>query len=267
MRLHVFDTGTMDVPEALLFRGGNWLERRSLHALAFVVEHPRAGLVVFDTGFSQAIADDPEGYLGGFMARLAQIDPAEAGTLDHQMAAAGLEPGKVGHVVLSHMHFDHTGAIEEFGAATVVVAAAERAQAEAEHRPLDYFIETDWDNVKNWVEIDYFDKAPYATFIAHHDLLGDGSIVLVDVRGHTAGSQAMVVMLAGGPVLLTGDAAWTEESWRHAARPLMATDLKLWWEQIWRLKKFVQLVPAVHVIAGHDLGRLADGSRDDIELH
>jgi len=267
MRLHVFDTGSIDAPEGLLFRGGNWLEPRSLPVLAFVVEHPDAGLVVFDTGFSQAIADDAQGFLGSFMSRVVKPVLAEGGTLGQQMAASGLESKEVSHVVLSHMHFDHTGALEEFSGAVVVIASSERNDAEAEHWPLDGFIESDWDEVSRWAEIDYAAEAPYATFIAHHDLLGDGSLVLIDLRGHTAGSQGMIVMLPAGPVLITGDAAWTEESWRYAARPMMAHDMDLWWEQIWRVKKFVQLVPATLVMPGHDRRRLEDITREDVVLH
>ena len=267
MRLHVCNTGTMDVPEGLLFRGGSWLKPRSLQALAFVVEHPSHGLVVFDTGLGRAVEDDREAYLGWLMAGVAELSLAGAGTLDRQMTEAGLDPGGVGHVVLSHMHFDHTGALESFSGAEVVVAAAELSDAATAHWPLDYFMEGDWDEVAKWSRIDYSGRQPLATFVAHHDLFGDGSVMLIDLRGHTAGSQGMIVMLPLGPVVLTGDAAWTEESWRYAVRPMMAHDMRLWWEQIWRLKKFVQLVPATLVIPGHDLGQTATARREDILLH
>ncbi len=87
-------------------------------------------------------------------------------------------------------------------------------------------------------------------------MFGDDSIIAVDLSGHTAGSQGLIVKAPGAPVLLTGDAAWTEQSWRFAAPPIDAHDMKLWWEQVWRIKKFASLVPSLIVIPGHDLSVL-----------
>ncbi|MGH1565411.1 MBL fold metallo-hydrolase [Mumia sp. DW29H23] len=52
------------------------------------------------------------------------------------------------------------------------------------------------------------DGPPVLTFEASHDLFGDGSVVLVDLAGHTPGSVGVLLSTAGGRVLLSGDAAW-----------------------------------------------------------
>jgi N-acyl homoserine lactone hydrolase len=38
-----------------------------------------------------------------------------------------------------------------------------------------------------------------------HDVFGDGRVVLLRMPGHTPGHHALLVRLASGPVLLTGD--------------------------------------------------------------
>jgi glyoxylase-like metal-dependent hydrolase (beta-lactamase superfamily II) len=53
-------------------------------------------------------------------------------------------------------------------------------------------------------------------------------------------------------VLLTGDAAWTEKSWRWPARPISAGDMSRWVEQAWRIHKFAMLEPRLVVVPGHD---------------
>ena len=68
----------------------------------------------------------------------------------------------------------------------------------------------------------------------------------------------MIVRQQDAPVLLAGDAAPVEESWRYAAMPFWAEDDGLWWETIWRIKKFLQLVPGAVVYGGHD-ARAMDG--------
>jgi glyoxylase-like metal-dependent hydrolase (beta-lactamase superfamily II) len=46
------------------------------------------------------------------------------------------------------------------------------------------------------------------TFTRSHDLFGDGSVVLVDLAGHTPGSVGVLLHTSTGHVLLAGDAAW-----------------------------------------------------------
>ena len=52
------------------------------------------------------------------------------------------------------------------------------------------------------------DGPPVLTFARSHDLFGDGSVVLVDLAGHTPGSVGVLLRLADGWALLAGDAAW-----------------------------------------------------------
>jgi glyoxylase-like metal-dependent hydrolase (beta-lactamase superfamily II) len=106
--------------------------------------------------------------------------------------------------------------------------------------------------MEKWQTIDFSTEKPLATLLAAHDLLGDGSILALDLSGHTPGSTGLLIRTADAPVLLTGDAAWTKKSWMWPARPITAYDPSLWWEQAWRIKKFAMLEPQLVVIPGHD---------------
>jgi len=268
LRIHIFNTGGLEVPMALLYEGGSWFSTRELEMSACVIEHPSAGLIVFDTGFSPRIATHPNAYLGWLAPAVGAFSMAEGQDLPSQMRAVGLDPDAVAYVVLSHLHFDHTGSIEAFANATVVVARDERPS-----RATDRWYEPallrseDYDGVNDWFEIDFNSKDPYATFFAHYDLIGDGSIELIDLRGHSAGSQGMIVHALGGPVLLAGDAVWVEENWRYGVSPLLAHDADLLWEQIWRIKKFAQLVPSTVIVPGHDTRGVMRRNAESIELH
>jgi glyoxylase-like metal-dependent hydrolase (beta-lactamase superfamily II) len=59
------------------------------------------------------------------------------------------------------------------------------------------------------------DGPPVATFERSHDLFGDGSVLLVDLPGHTPGSIGILAHTASGPVLLAGDAAWHQLQIEH----------------------------------------------------
>ena len=65
------------------------------------------------------------------------------------------------------------------------------------------------DSLEGRTTIDYdLDGPPVLTFTRSHDLFGDGSVVLVDLAGHTPGSVGVLLHTSHGPVLLAGDAAW-----------------------------------------------------------
>ena len=65
------------------------------------------------------------------------------------------------------------------------------------------------DSLDGRTTIDYdLDGPPVLTFTRSHDLFGDGSVVLVDLAGHTPGSVGVLLHTSAGHVLLAGDAAW-----------------------------------------------------------
>src|ERR1043166_2442216 len=50
LKIHVFVTGTLRVPEALILRSGNLTKTRDLPIPVVLIEHPKQGLVLFNTG-------------------------------------------------------------------------------------------------------------------------------------------------------------------------------------------------------------------------
>jgi len=259
LEVHVFDTGTLRLPAAMIHRGASLFEAREIEVPAFVIRHPKAGLIVFDTGLSgELAAATGKNDSGGIVASLPGQD------LPSQMEQAGLLPETVRFVVVSHLHWDHTGALHSFPNAEVWVSDTELDSA---RRPPwwsgAFFHADDYESLPRLHEVSYARTSPLATFDHHVDLLGDSSIRLVDLAGHTAGSQGMLIAAEQGPVLLTGDASYVEESWRYGARPMLAQDMDAWWLVSWKIKKFSQLVPKLIVLPGHDLrpvARLTDGA-------
>lgn len=267
LQIHVFNTGSMSLPRGFLFQGGSWAERVALPTLTFAIRHPSGKTILFDTGFSKRVNSDPNDYIGFFASVVGRFSMAAEQGLAAQMREAGIDLGDVSHIVMSHLHFDHAGGIEEFPDAEVIVSYAERSRARHADGTLSFFNPKDLNSVNLWREIDFDDGAPYATFAGHVDLLGDDSVHLVPLPGHTIGGLGVIVRLEDGPVLLAGDAAAVEESWRFAAMPFVAEDRDLWWETIWRIKKFQQLVPGALVLGGHDARGLALEGRETVVSH
>jgi N-acyl homoserine lactone hydrolase len=262
LKVHLFVTGFLRLSESLVLRGGSLSDTRDLPIIAALIEHPQHGLVLFNTGLgpkSGAASSLPGGMLGLITAEISRGQGVR-----EQMLAAGFKPDAVRWVVLSSARFEHTGELLSFPNARVVVTKAERDYAR--QQPSGY-TPADLDEVSSWKFIDFESAAPLATFRAHVDLLGDDSCLLLDASGATPGTRALLVRLPHQPLLLAADLAAVEESVRYAARPASVYDMDQWWDHIWRLKRFKDLVPELIVVPGYDLGPARLAGARDIVIH
>jgi glyoxylase-like metal-dependent hydrolase (beta-lactamase superfamily II) len=266
LKLHVFTTGSLEVPRALLVRGGSWLRRQELDILAFLIEHPSQGFILFNTGLNREIAEDPERYMGPLLVALTRPKMAEGQDLFSQIEQAGLPTERVSRIVVSDLRLDHTGELERFPSAEVIVTQIEYDVAQ-EQRSNVLYREAEYNHVRRWKFIDYIPDQPIGTFTSHIDLLGDGSLILIDAAGATPGNQALLVRLPSQPVLLCGSLALIRENYLYAGMPRLLFDREAWWEKIWRLKKFKDLVPELLVFPDHDLKAVESAKAKDVMVH
>lgn len=121
------------------------------------------------------------------------------------LARTGRSPESVALLVLTHLDLDHSGNLDRFPAAEVVVQAA---ALDAAHREVDQ---------RSW-------PVRAAVGPVHWRLLdGDATVApgveVVATPGHAPGHQSVLVHLPGGAVLLTGDAVFEEADWRPDRPP------------------------------------------------
>jgi N-acyl homoserine lactone hydrolase len=231
---------------------------RPLPINAYVIEHER-GLVLFDTGQDRASVTDPHyfprGPLGRIYSRLARFEIGEADTLSRQLAAAGFDIADVTTVILSHLHQDHIGGLPELGHAEIRLSAEEFADVS---RPapemrglLRKHIELPglrWTPIK----LSALDGDELAPFSTGHDVLGDGSLVILPTPGHTPGSISLLVRRPGfAPLLLVGDLTYDIERMEHGDVPGSGNQPRMHRssEQVLELR---QRMPELVILAAHD---------------
>ncbi len=209
----------------------------------YLIQHDR-GNVLFDSGAHPSLATDPRERLGDAADNWEIQMRPDDGVLD-RIATLGLGPDDIGHVLQSHLHYDHAGGIGFFPRAAVYVQRDELAFA---HRPpvyqADIYLPADFDlPAIRWRELD-----------GEHDVFGDGRLVLVPTPGHSAGHQSLIVRLDSATVILLADAAYLVEKMRARALPAGAM---VWspdhmvasWEKIEQLEAELDAT----LIATHDL--------------
>lgn len=158
---------------------------KALTSSCYLIRHGDRAMI-WDTGVDGALAGQPAASQGVFTISLKS-------RLVEQLARIGIKPGDVGFVGISHYHDDHTGQAKDFPGATLLVGSGDWDAIKA--RPATAARFTPWISGVAKVEPVARDK----------DVFGDQSVVILDMPGHTPGHKSLLVRLASGPVLLTGD--------------------------------------------------------------
>ena len=266
IKLHIFHTGSITVSSRIVYRDGSLPQQHPLDILVFGIEHPKQGLILVGTGLNRGLVEDAPRYLGPVRSIFGQVDMQPGQDILSQLTTAQLSAERVKFVILPDLRLDHTGELESVSQAAAVVTREEHAAA-LSSSTLGLYMADEFDQVAKWQFVDFSPATPLGTFARSHDLFGDGSIELIDVTGATAGGLAVLVRLPERPVLLCGNLAWTHSQARYAWIPGLAFQRGMWWEKIWRLKKFKDLVPALLVLPDHDWAAIRKVEATGITVH
>ncbi|MBA3667559.1 MAG: N-acyl homoserine lactonase family protein [Sphingomonas sp.] len=155
----------------------------------YLVRHMNDYLL-WDSGLPAALKGKTND-IGPVAASLAQ-------TIVEQLGQLALKPADIKFIGMSHMHFDHTGQAAAFASAKLVIGKKDFELSKGEKDPFG-----PWRGAGAKVQtMDGQDV----------DVFGDGSVVALNMPGHTPGHMALLVRLASGPVLLTGDLYHSDEA-------------------------------------------------------
>lgn len=192
------------VPTSLVVEGRRRPRRIDNALTSFVVRHPEATFIV-DPGVCVDAASRAVAQLPAFL-RVAVRPPDDVVPTITALAESAFSVGGIDFALPTHAHWDHVCGLLDLPDLPVHL-----------HRT-----EHDWvmsgpiapvggvrDSLQGRPTVGYeLDGPPILTFARSHDLFGDGSVVLVDLAGHTPGSVGILLHTLDGWVLLAGDAAW-----------------------------------------------------------
>lgn len=180
--------------------------------MAFLIDHPTAGPILVDTGISREQAHAHTSYYRGAMGLVTDAD--EYLLDDDQMLPAQLERFgyrcvDIQQVVLTHLHEDHVGGLDDVAHARVTLPQREWDLRQQRYLGLvPAYYARSFQMVEHWALAD-FRTGPLHGFDSSHDLLGDGTIRLLPTPGHTGGHASVLVQADGYQILLAGDALYT----------------------------------------------------------
>jgi N-acyl homoserine lactone hydrolase len=260
-------TGTMSCPPAALEQASRLTTLRALGfatpksqyvtipAPVYLIRHPSAGPILVDTGLHGSVASKPAENLGRLLARFsrASIEPGQ--DLLAQLRDRGADPKAIRLVLMTHLHFDHSSGMSEFGGATFVITEDEWNAAANDSRPLlQGYRPAHYDYAFDYrtVSFDSDQVSSYATFGRTLDLFGDGSVRLASTPGHSAGHQSVICRLRDRDLVIAGDAVYTLGQLDGAPEPPRPFDRHNWRRSMRELQQFARTYPQAVVLPGHD---------------
>lgn len=195
MRVHHLNCATLCPP-------GRLVGTLVCHVLAV---ESAAGVVLVDCGLGTADLVAPRDRLGLFPWLVgARLDAAE--TARARLAALGIAPDDVRHVVLTHLDLDHAGGLADFPAATVHVGADEHAAATS-GRDRKRYRAAQWAHGPRWQLAPSGGGERWHGFDGVRALVGlPPEILRVPLVGHSHGHQGVAVRADDGWWLHAGDA-------------------------------------------------------------
>ncbi|MDP1824114.1 MAG: MBL fold metallo-hydrolase [Archangium sp.] len=225
------------------------------YAIASIaVKHP-AGLLIIDPAFGRSIGDDLH-RAGPFAMSLFGTEQTKT-PLVKVLEQARLDPADVRYAVVTHAHWDHTGALGDLPNARVLIARSELAWVAPFTRYFDHGVMPHHlKRAKDRLFAFDFKGPPIDGFEASFDVFGDGAVIAVPMPGHTPGSTAFLVRGSGGITwLFSGDTTWTSRGVELPAHKFLRAvdvDLPVLSSSIGRLNALLLHRSDVKVVPAHD---------------
>lgn len=251
-------------PQRATIRDGSW-RPAIFPALSVLLVHPVEGPILFDTGYDPAFFAATEPFPERLYRWLTPATLPPGANVASQLQRHGFAPGDIRHLILSHFHADHIAGTHAFPNAAIHCARAglDAACSSGRIRALLGGVLPALLPVDIAARARFFEEAPRVPlsgalhpFTEGADILGDGSLLAVELPGHCPGHWGMVVRDDRyGDHFLVADAAWSSDAIRRNMPPPRLTSGLLGHvgrvEQtlarlhaLWRRNQEIRLTPA-----------------------
>ncbi len=132
-------------------------------------------------------------------------------TITEQLAQIGVKPDQIEFIGISHNHGDHTGQATQFPKAKLLIGAEDLAALKSKTPPGGAAPP----HIQPWLD----GTSPVEPLAEDRDVFGDERVTILMTRGHTPGHSSLLVKLATGPVILSGDLWFSHADALRATMP------------------------------------------------
>lgn len=265
MKINILHAGYCTAPEHIAIQGGRW---RSIHfpAMFALLEHPRFGQMLFDTGYSYRFFEQTKTFPNRLYRLMTPVTLREEDLVVNQLAALDIRPQDITRVFISHFHADHVGSLHDLTSSRYIYMphAYEpvrhlRGMQALKHAFIPGLIPNDFDDRSTPVDMTkpVALSIEYKPFTKGYDLLGDGSLIGVELPGHAFGQMGIFARNDNDKLFFfVADAAWLKQAVvenrpPHKIADRIFSDPKAYRETLGNLHSYSITHPDVEVIPSH----------------
>lgn len=255
LKLTAYVTGWVEAPADILidqdapslpdeFRSAHWVP-----SVAYVVEHPALGSVIFDAGLRNG--DCAYGLRPIYWVPCRNTPGSD---LVSQLKHTGIDPEDIRYIIPSHFHGDHISGLENlisFTDAPVLMTDETLAEIRS---PLGFFKGIPASMLAGDMRVQLIDPhwQKDSDLGESFDLFGDGSLKIFRTSGHTDGHISALIKTRTQPVLLTFDAAHLQVNFDLSVPSGAVSSKKEAIETLEKIKVLSERMPAPIVVFGHE---------------
>lgn len=290
-QIHFLRAGYCTHREWVTIRGGTFRSVRFPAGFA-CIQHPTMGLILFDTGYSERFLIETSSYPASLYRYLTPVYFNESDRALNQLQRMGYDAQDVAIIIISHFHGDHIAGLRDFPRAQFLYAA----EAYEQVRNLQGLTAVRAGYLPNLLPDDFEERSiaitfnpsfavpssrsmtmsalskgstpapsfwpmhaalpPESPFTSGIDLLGDGSLIAVDLPGHAEGQIGLLVSTNQQDYFLCADAAWSSKAVRfnlppHPLAGLVMSNRQSYQATFNKLIQLYQRFPSLQIVPSH----------------
>lgn len=205
-------------------RGGK-REDITFHALWGLIKHPEKGFVLFDTGYTSRFFQATKRYPHKIYAKATKVVINNEDEIANQLAAQGIDPLSIEHVLITHFHADHTAGMRDFPNAKFYCTKDALDQALSLPHVISFskgilkkLLPEDLKN--RCVLVDQSCESTSDPILGtKYDIFGDQSMFAIMLPGHAKGQMGIQLQTEKSQYLLIADACWLRKSYEEYVLP------------------------------------------------
>lgn len=271
IRIHVLHTGKVRVSPALPFGGNCNIIKASgittpkrkwlwLPVSSYLIEHPK-GLILVDCGWHREMSPngiyDKNAQIKSLGSRIlykinqGMLDKGMA--IDEQLYKMRLKVSDLDYVLLTHLDCDHANGLKAVaGAKKILVSRSEMEFTQKKTITNIIRYQRQWWDGVNLTLFDWNNSD--GPFQRSFDLFEDGSVVLVNIPGHSDGLCAVKIKNPEGKfVLLFSDGGYATKSWKEMIPSGVAANKKQQYTSLEWIRQQSMNPCCVESLANHDV--------------
>jgi N-acyl homoserine lactone hydrolase len=238
-KMYLLPCGLVQADRSILLTGMGIGQKIQSPVISALLIHDQ-GPILIDTGLNPEGLTNPEGAWGP-RAKLIQPQLTEADDIRNRLKEAGLRVEDIKMVILTHLHWDHTGGLRFFTHCPIVVQKVEYRFA---YQP-DSFVAAQY--MTNHIAF------PLQFRMLEGDQILLPGVSVIKTPGHTPGHQSVFLRLnSGASYIFAGDTISLEDNLLYKIPGSNTWCAQQATESIYRLEHLSHLLSA-QIIPSHDI--------------